>query len=71
MTRNATPARGRPTVESLDEQVDHVRGGPCGGLIVEYGDYECSGHPIARSAEPGEDWSWCYLDSVAFAVGRP
>jgi hypothetical protein len=27
-------------------------------------------HPIARSAEPGEDWSWCYLDNVAFAVTR-
>ncbi len=25
-------------------------------------------HPIARSAEPGEDWSWCYLDEVAFVV---
>jgi hypothetical protein len=28
------------------------------------------GHPIARSAEPGEDWSWCYVDEVAFIV-RP
>ncbi len=27
-------------------------------------------HPIARSAEPGEDWSWCYLDNVAFVVTR-
>jgi hypothetical protein len=27
-----------------------------------------SGHPIVRSAEPGEDWSWCYVDEVAFAV---
>jgi len=27
-----------------------------------------SGHPIIRSAEPGEDWSWCYLDEVAFAA---
>ena len=26
------------------------------------------GHPIIRSAEPGEDWSWCYVDEVAFAV---
>ena len=26
-----------------------------------------SGHPIIRSAEPGEDWSWCYIDEVAFA----
>ena len=24
------------------------------------------GHPIARSAEQGEDWSWCYVDEVAF-----
>jgi len=29
-----------------------------------------SGHPIARSAEPGEDWSWCYVDEVAF-MARP
>ena len=28
------------------------------------------GHPIIRSAEPGEDWSWCYVDEVAFAVVR-
>ncbi len=28
-------------------------------------------YPIARSAEPGEDWSWCYLDNVAFVVRRP
>ena len=27
-----------------------------------------AGHPIARSAEPGEDWSWCYVDEVAFVV---
>ena len=27
------------------------------------------GHPIARSAEPGEDWSWCFIDEVAFVVG--
>jgi ubiquitin-hydrolase Zn-finger-containing protein len=26
------------------------------------------GHPIARSAERGEDWSWCYVDEVAFVV---
>jgi uncharacterized UBP type Zn finger protein len=27
-----------------------------------------AGHPIALSAEPGEDWSWCYVDEVAFVV---
>ena len=28
-----------------------------------------SGHAIARSAEPGEEWSWCYVDEVAFVAG--
>ena len=27
-----------------------------------------AGHPIARSVEPGEDWSWCYVDEVMFRV---
>jgi ubiquitin-hydrolase Zn-finger-containing protein len=22
------------------------------------------GHPIVRSVEPGEDWSWCYVDQL-------
>jgi uncharacterized UBP type Zn finger protein len=26
------------------------------------------GHPIARSAEPGEQWSWCFVDELAFVV---
>ena len=25
-------------------------------------------HPIIRSAEPGEDWSWCYVDELAFRL---
>ena len=25
-------------------------------------------HPIVKSAEPGEDWSWCYVDEVAFVI---
>ena len=25
-------------------------------------------HPVARSAEPEEEWSWCYVDEVAFLV---
>jgi protein-disulfide isomerase len=32
---------------ALDVAVDHVRGGPGGHLIVEYGDYEC---PYSRQA---------------------
>ena len=23
-----------------------------------------TGHPLARSMEPGEDWAWCYIDEV-------
>lgn len=26
------------------------------------------GHPIARSVEPGEDWSWCYADQLMFQL---
>ncbi len=25
-------------------------------------------HPIITSAEPGEDWSYCYVDDVAFEI---
>jgi hypothetical protein len=25
-------------------------------------------HPIVSSLEPGEDWSYCYVDDVAFIV---
>ena len=34
-------------MEPLDDEVDHVRGGPAGRVIVEYGDYEC---PYSRRA---------------------
>ena len=27
------------------------------------------GHAIARSAEPGEVWAWCYVDEVPFLPG--
>jgi len=26
------------------------------------------GHPIIRSAEPGEDWSYCFVDEVGFVL---
>jgi hypothetical protein len=30
------------------------------------------GHPVVRSFEPGEDWYWCYVDSLAFELeGAP
>jgi uncharacterized UBP type Zn finger protein len=25
-------------------------------------------HPIIRSLEPGEDWSWCFVDEVAMLI---
>jgi uncharacterized UBP type Zn finger protein len=28
-----------------------------------------TGHPLIRSAEPGEEWSWCYVDELAFLLG--
>jgi len=29
---------------------------------------ESSGHPIMRSIQPGEDWSWCFVDEVALRI---
>ncbi len=26
--------------------------------------HNATGHPLIRSAEPGEDWSWCYVDEL-------
>ena len=25
-------------------------------------------HPLASALEPGEDWTWCFVDDVAFVV---
>jgi hypothetical protein len=27
-----------------------------------------AGHPLLRSIEPGETWSWCVVDEVAFEL---
>lgn len=27
-----------------------------------------TGHPVMRSVEPGEDWSWCYVDELGFRL---
>ncbi|MEA2126636.1 MAG: hypothetical protein QOI80_3418 [Solirubrobacteraceae bacterium] len=29
-----------------------------------------TGHPVMRSIEPGEDWSWCFEDEIAFRLAR-
>jgi uncharacterized UBP type Zn finger protein len=26
--------------------------------------FNASGHPLIRSAEPGERWTWCYVDEI-------
>ena len=28
-----------------------------------------SDHPLIRSLEPGEEWSWCYVDEVGMLIG--
>lgn len=32
------------------------------------GHFESTGHPIIRSVEPGETWSWCYVDELMFEL---
>jgi uncharacterized UBP type Zn finger protein len=32
--------------------------------------HRATDHPIVRSAEPGEDWSWCYADELMFRLPR-
>jgi hypothetical protein len=27
-----------------------------------------AGHPLLRSAEPGETWSWCVIDEIGFTL---
>jgi monovalent cation:H+ antiporter-2, CPA2 family len=27
-----------------------------------------TGHPIITSLEPGENWSWCYVDSLVLEI---
>jgi uncharacterized UBP type Zn finger protein len=26
------------------------------------------GHPLIRSLEPGEEWSWCFIDDLAMLI---
>jgi uncharacterized UBP type Zn finger protein len=32
---------------------------------------EQSGHPLIRSLEPGEAWSYCFVDDAVVLVSRP
>jgi uncharacterized UBP type Zn finger protein len=31
--------------------------------------FHATHHPIITSLEPGEDWSWCYVDEVVMQLG--
>jgi len=31
--------------------------------------FHATGHPIVTSIEPGEDWSWCYVDQQVLRLG--
>ncbi len=37
--------------------------------------FEAMSHPIIRSIEPGEEWSWCFVDELPMilpdVVGKP
>ena len=33
--------------------------------------HHASGHPIVRSAEPGEGWSWCFIDEAMLSLTAP
>ena len=33
--------------------------------------HEVTGHPVIRSVESGEDWSWCYVDQAMFRLRPP
>jgi uncharacterized UBP type Zn finger protein len=28
--------------------------------------WQATGHPMIRSAQPGEDWAWCYPDEQVY-----
>ena len=31
--------------------------------------FQETGHPMIRSAEPGEEWRWCYVDDRLYSLG--
>jgi monovalent cation/hydrogen antiporter len=51
---------------SLRQCLDCGRVGCCDSSPRRHADahFRDTGHPVIESAEPGEDWRWCYLDHV-------
>jgi uncharacterized UBP type Zn finger protein len=59
------PANGRPVAHlRICLECGHV--GCCDDSPNRHARAHASGagHPIIRSLEPGETWSWCFLDDV-------
>ena len=48
----------------LCQECGHV--GCCDNSIGKHATkhFHRSGHAVIRSLEPGEDWSWCYVDEL-------
>lgn len=46
--------------------------GCCDSSPAQHASHHASehGHPLARSVEPGESWSWCYEDQVMMRLTR-
>lgn len=32
--------------------------------------FHATRHPVMRSAEPGEEWGWCYVDEAEYDLSR-
>ena len=52
----------------LCQECGHV--GCCDNSVGKHATkhFHATKHPIMKSFEPGEDWSWCYVDEVAFVL---
>jgi uncharacterized UBP type Zn finger protein len=50
------------------QECGHI--GCCDNSIGKHatGHFESTGHPIIRSVQPGETWSWCYVDELMFEL---
>ena len=55
-------------LDSLCQSCGHV--GCCDNSPERHatGHFQDTGHPIIRSVEPGEKWSWCYVDELMFRL---
>jgi uncharacterized UBP type Zn finger protein len=69
----ATPADVCPDCVAAGTQWVHLRRclvcghvGCCDNSPMRHAraHWNSTGHPVIRSAQPGEEWVWCYIDEV-------